>query len=126
MNHVKWIQTWSCACLCSVTPQGHGHNEVNLESFAQPLNSTDSGMKDKMLTPLGPDKSEESPTKSMGSIIIDPEETNCGATTEDLFSNASLRGLSKRSHILDGAVSNDTDNEGVNQQVKRYHSLAIG
>lgn len=91
---------------------------MNLESFSQPLYSPEFHLIDEVQPPFGADESEEDDfTIFANSLIVDPEENNCGATIDNLL---------KRSYFQEGPFTSDTDNEGINERVKRHRSLAIG
>lgn len=89
------------------------NTNLNPVSFWQTLYSPDSRLIDEA------DESEEYLTEFAYSLIVDPEENDCGSSTNNVFNNSSLRDSSKRSYFVDGPVSSDIDMEGINEEVKR-------
>ena len=79
-----------------------------------------------MQVQCGADEPEDSSAEFVDGLIVDPHENNRGETTNNLFSNSIQLKSLKRSYFPDGPASVDRNVEGVDGQVKRSRSLALG
>lgn len=121
----------------------HG-NEVNQESFSQSLQSPvftneeislpspvgSSRDRNGMQAPYGAGEPEEPPEEIVDRLIADsdadPYPKYYWEASYNPFNDRIAQASSWSPYYVDGLVRCDTNTEGVNEQVKRSHLLALG